>query len=571
MRIIIGIGVLLTSLWGGMKEAHQSAEDLAKMLKNTKGQIAKQPYDSKQLLSLENQKKSFNPNVARSDVLAKRIPEIEEAKLSPSIPYDLRADDSLFKRADEATKDPYRTLNASLSVREVGATYTHKTCRESGQPYPIKVKRKLDIQVKHTPLIEKDFKVCQGHSASDWFALGWGRSAPEEYRDRYLRSLEQDKTVKKGSSSIDKGIFRYDVDISWSHYDNASTCTNSIIEHRILQKEKWEITKEEWVPENKQDYQLGRSGECRLETRDPLSGPETRIINGLAVSRECWSDLQLYYCQHPSQKGCEVLRASPSCEESSQRCITQGVYGTCALWEKTFRCKDKEGKTILSANSKDKLYCFDGSCFDASTQENQRFGEVMTKLSVFNEIKKELHQQKAYDARSVRVFTGEHFKCHKNVCENFLYDCCGSLDGFITDIGLAKCDSMEKELSVRKKAGHCRYVGQKSEKLLGCLWKSRDVHSYCCFPSKFVRVLQEQAHLQLNKGWGSADYPACGGLTMKEIELLNFDAMDLTEAYEDQLKTLKERTDVKKQFEDPEKLKKSLQIKMKNLQKRGNS
>jgi hypothetical protein len=44
-------------VFGGMKEAHQSAEDLAKMLKNTKGQIAKQPYDSKQLLSLENQKK----------------------------------------------------------------------------------------------------------------------------------------------------------------------------------------------------------------------------------------------------------------------------------------------------------------------------------------------------------------------------------------------------------------------------------------------------------------------------------------------------------------------------------
>ncbi len=560
------------SVFGGMKEAHKSAEDLAQKLKNSKGQSAKQPYDSKKLLSPENQKEYINPNAARSDVLAKRIPEIEEAKLSPAIPYDLRADDSLFKRADEATKDPYRTLNASLSVREVGATYTHKTCRESGQPYPIKVKRKLDIQVKHTPLIEKDFKVCKGHSQKDDFWFGDIRGANNDFvRKVKAEVLSKDKYVKEFKPRVVSGFLNDDVYVDWSHYDNASTCTNSVIEHRILQKEKWDITKEEWVPENKQDYQLGRSGECRLETRDPLSGPETRIINGLAVSRECWNDLQLYYCQHPSQKGCEVLRASPSCEESSQRCITQGVYGTCALWEKTFRCKDKEGKTILSANSKDKIYCFDGSCFDASTQENQRFGEVMTKLSVFNEIKKELHQQKAYDARSVRVFTGEHFKCHKNVCENFLYDCCGSLDGFITDIGLAKCDSEEKELSVRKKAGHCRYVGQKSEKLLGCLWKSRDVHSYCCFPSKFVRVLQEQAHLQLNKGWGSADYPACGGLTMKDIELLNFDAMDLTEAYEDQLKTLKERTDVKKQFEDPEKLKKSLQIKMKNLQKRGNS
>lgn len=192
----------------------------------------------------------------------------------------------------------------------------------------------------------------------------------------------------------------------------------------------------------------------------------------------------------------------------------------------------------------------------------------MTKLSVFNEIKKELHDQHKFDARTAKVFGGEHLKCHKNVCETLMYDCCGSLDGFTNMVGLSRCDAEEKALSARKKAGHCHYVGSKSESFLGFLWKSRDVHSYCCFPSKFMRVLQEKAREQLGKSWGGGGSPNCEGLTLDEIKRLRFDLMDLSEAYEEQLKTLKERNkgDAAKQFENERLVKAKLKQRMKALQ-----
>ena len=223
---------------------------------------------------------------------------------------------------------------------------------------------------------------------------------------------------------------------------------------------------------------------------------------------------------------------------------------------------------MTTASSRDVLYCLDGNCIDTTYNDNQQFGEVMTKLSVFNEIKKELHDQQKFDARTAKVFGGETLKCHKNVCETLMYDCCGSLDGFTTAIGLSRCDAEEKALSERKKAGHCHYVGSKSEDFLGFLWKSRDVHSYCCFPSKFMRVLQEKAREQLGKSWGWGGSPNCDGLTLDEIKRLRFDLMDLTEAYEEQLKTLKEcnKGDVTKQFENERAVKTKLEKRMKALQ-----
>jgi conjugal transfer mating pair stabilization protein TraN len=296
------------------------------------------------------------------------------------------------------------------------------------------------------------------------------------------------------------------------------------------------------------------------------------MINGKAVSRDSWKDKQTYHCQYPPVHGCEALRAA-KCAEQSQRCVQMGVNetcasGTCALWEKTFRCKSKLGRLVTTATSRDALYCLDGNCIDTSYNDNQQFGEVMTKLSVFNEIKKELHDQHKFDARTAKVFGGETLKCHKNVCETLMYDCCGSLDGFTTAIGLSRCDAEEKALSERKKAGHCHYVGSKGEDFLGFLWKSRDVHSYCCFPSKFMRVLQEKAREQLDKSWGWGGSPNCEGLTMAEVARLRFDLMDLSEAYEEQLKTLKERNkgDAIKQFENERLVKAKLEKRMKALQ-----
>jgi conjugal transfer mating pair stabilization protein TraN len=551
---------------GSMDSAKREGEALARSQKATHGLQPTTRQTPDEVLPTADRGKTFHSAIARADVLLKRTPETVADSMNPKTPYDLRPDDSMFAAGDRVTDNPETILNATVTHVETDAEYSNTTCRESGKPYPITVVRDLWVEVKHTPKIEKRVKVCDGHerkSSEYWEsnAISWVSARTKELtQDPTVHRYEVDRSTGKWGWFED-----YQVWARWWHKDDTPGCDHAHTELRVIQEETWEETGEEWVADDLATYMKGRGPECRLTHREVLIGPEARIINGKPVSRDSWKDKQTYHCQYPSVKGCEALRAA-KCEEQSQACVQWGVGDTCALWEKTFRCKTKSGRMRTIASSRDSLYCLDGNCIDTSYADNQQFGEVMTNLSIFNDIKKELHDHHQLDARTAKVFGGEPLKCHKNVLETIMYDCCGSLDGFTTAIGLSRCDAEERTLSERKKAGHCHYVGSKSESFL--FWKSRDVHSYCCFPSKFMRVLQEKAREQLGKSWGWGGSPNCEGLTMAEIGRLRFDVMDLSEAYEEQLKTLKERTqeDVSRQFRDDRVIKAKLERRMRSLQ-----
>jgi hypothetical protein len=61
-----------------------------------------------------------------------------------------------------------------------------------------------------------------------------------------------------------------------------------------------------------------------------------------------------------------------------------------------------------------------------------------------------------------------------------------------------------------------------ARRILGvCVTRER---RWCVFGSKLGRIFQEQGRAQLGIGWGS-----CRGLTVAEIEAVNFDALDLGE------------------------------------------
>lgn len=564
----IMIGLSLTCVLGKMDQAKREGEALARAQKSTHGHLSATRQDPNNVLPKSDKGKTFNASQAKQDVQINRVPETPADTMQPRTPYDVRPDDPMFREGDRVTDNPEAILNATITQHETGATYTHKTCREAGKPYAITVVRHLRVDVQHTPLIKKTVKVCKGHRLSDDYFWGGIRGRNVDFKTYHQHRLAADPEVNAATIKAwtEMGLFVDDVYVSWKHKDDAPSCDTYHHEDHIIQEEKWEEVSDAWIADDVSTYMKGRGPDCRLTHRDILAGPETRIIQGKAVSREAWKDQQTYHCQYPPVKGCEALRAA-QCEETSQRCVQSGVGSTCALWEKTFRCKTQEGRMITTA-SNTALYCIDGSCVDTSYNDNQAFSDVMTKLSVFNEVKKELHDRHQFDARTATVFGGEPMKCHKNVCETFMYDCCGSLDGLTTQLGLARCDGEEKALAERKKAGHCHYVGAYSEQLLGCLWKSRDVHHYCCFPSKFVRVLQEKAREQLGKSWGSGYAPRCEGLTLAEIGRLRFDLMDLSEAYEDQLRTLKERYkgDATRQFDDERTIKAKLERRMKALQ-----
>ncbi|ENU5877879.1 F-type conjugal transfer pilus assembly protein TraB [Escherichia coli O82:H8] len=100
-------------------------------------------------------------------------------------------------------------------------------------------------------------------------------------------------------------------------------------------------------------------------------------------------------------------------------------------------------------------------------------------------------------------------------------------------VGLAKCSSDEKALAKAKSNKLTVSVGEFcSKKVLGvCLEKKR---SYCQFDSKLAQIVQQQGRNgQLRISFGSAKHPDCRGITVDELQKIQFNRLDFTNFYED--------------------------------------
>lgn len=91
-----------------------------------------------------------------------------------------------------------------------------------------------------------------------------------------------------------------------------------------------------------------------------------------------------------------------------------------------------------------------------------------------------------------------------------------------------KCTKDELELMVNVELRKCSYVGSfcDSKKLGICIVKKK---SYCCYDSPLARIVVEQGYAQLGMSQGSAKNPQCNGLTIGDLDRINWDTLDLSE------------------------------------------
>ena len=143
-----------------------------------------------------------------------------------------------------------------------------------------------------------------------------------------------------------------------------------------------------------------------------------------------------------------------------------------------------------------------------------------------------------------------------------MYDCCFSYSGLAKQMGLSKCTSDELGLAEMREQGLCHYIGSYEEKVLD-LWKSRDEHVYCCFPSKLARIVQEQGRRQLGMEWGKPKEAQCEGFSFDLLAKLDFNKMDLSdmfdqlpnklpEGFQDKMQAFQNRLQEQIQKEEPE-------------------
>ena len=254
--------------------------------------------------------------------------------------------------------------------------------------------------------------------------------------------------------------------------------------------------------------------------------PQTRIIDGVSVTKPCWAWERSYQCNaRRAANDCEELDNNPSCRLLREDCLSED--NPCSTIERVYDCPlpETEGSGSQYICDGD-VYCIDGSCETIERTPNDEFKDAAVALHAMDDARGQ------FDPDTLTLFKGERETCGKKVFG--VLNCCkGKGFPLIPGISLLValgCNTQEILLHQRDANGLCAYVGSYcSKKILGvCITKKK---AYCCFESKLSRILQEQGRAQLPKPWARAKDEQCGGFTIEEFARLDLSRMNFSEIY----------------------------------------
>lgn len=90
------------------------------------------------------------------------------------------------------------------------------------------------------------------------------------------------------------------------------------------------------------------------------------------------------------------------------------------------------------------------------------------------------------------------------------------------------CEAAELELNAKRQLKVCSHLGSYCKsKVLGQCIEKREV--YCCYNSPLSRIMMEQINPQLNRPYGDLKNPDCSGLSIEQVEDVDFSKIDLSE------------------------------------------
>ncbi len=266
------------------------------------------------------------------------------------------------------------------------------------------------------------------------------------------------------------------------------------------------------------------------------TGTGVRIVDGFSVHRDCWEWQYIKTCSYPSKNDCRLYE---HCYSAGDRgCLLQDSLGNCVNMKKEFSCKswditnkenqkvrtgfeEKEGKDTLVCKG---MPCIDGNCVDKSYNTN---GEMMDSLS---KLYATSHMNPDKDG-NFNLFQGSGQSCSKKPID--YNNCCVVGDrgkGWGKSLG-AKCTKDELTLMDQREKKLCVYVGKKTKKVGGVPVNIK--HSFCCFGNLLDKVIQVEGRKQLGRSFGSGGSPDCRGLSLEDIQSIDWSKVDFSEFIED--------------------------------------
>ena len=267
------------------------------------------------------------------------------------------------------------------------------------------------------------------------------------------------------------------------------------------------------------------SGLCAQPTRICTQPAETRNISNIDVYRDCWAYEKTYQCAASTtaeEDYCDELR-NRGCTQIGSQCTGVMNNGLCESFEQTYQCEITPGTTTDIMDCSGQTMCIEGGCFDTSYEPSNDFGQAAASLGALSEAGAD------FDVDTNEIFKGEDLRCSKAALG--FSNCC-KIDGWGQDIGLDQCSSDEQRLALSRQGGLCHSIGSycSNNTLFGCTSRKETL---CCFKSKLARIIHEQGRDQLGLNWGSPEGPICDGITIEQLQSLDFSQIDFSEFYTD--------------------------------------
>jgi len=507
-----------------MKEAKKEAEKTAKELISpiAKKLLGKEDLDfsEEDILPDADKRKKFDADSADQDFNhPTRIAENSETKKflnGTKKSEKLEENEEFLVRGHAILQNPQPLIDiSSINTQLVPVEEKLETCQESGS-YQVVFTQTLTVQA--TPEVKHTLHHCKGHHKTKSY---------HSIEKAESKSTKKAKAFKKNSEIASYDVKRDFVTVysSWKHKDNAGSCTKFTSEDKVTQEAQETDT---WDTNNAEGLSYIESNpSCKLLYTKFTEEPETRVINGKAVIRDAWSRQLYFSCEPNSDSKCAKLRAQSGIL-ISKKCLIKNDLGECDLWEKTYDLGKSGGSQRVNTTFKnDEIWGLSDE-FDITYDKNTDFGSTLTTLSIFSDLENNLESQGGDFNKKIKIFAGESLKCQKSFLAGDVFDCCKDMDGLAVNVKLAKCTTEENCLAENKKRGKCHFIGSHKIKL-GTI----SVHVYCCFPTKLARVVHEQGRKQLKIDWGTAEEPKCRGFSLKELQKIKFNKIDLSEVMDD--------------------------------------
>jgi hypothetical protein len=256
----------------------------------------------------------------------------------------------------------------------------------------------------------------------------------------------------------------------------------------------------------------------------------TRTVEGFTVTPDCWQWAYSKTCNYPSKNNCQIY--GHCYLVANKDCLLKDSLGSCVNLQKEFSCKrwesenkpnqtarmgfeDKEGQEGLVCKS---IPCIDGNCVDKSYMTNGEMMDSLSKLHATSNMKPDAEGH-------FKLFEGFGSHCSKKPIG--YSNCCQvKAKGWGKELGM-KCSKDEQDLAERRLKNLCISVGHSKTKNLGVTTVTK--HHFCCFGNMLEKVVQVEGRKQLGINFGSGGDTNCRGLTLEEIQKLDFSKMDFSE------------------------------------------